>query len=447
MTVKETHSGHFSLPSLAVAGQRVAYVNARLLDPATGLDVVGGVLTEGDRIVDMGAGLFANGTPDNVEVVDCEGLCLAPGLVDMHVHFREPGQEYKETLATGSKSAVAGGFTAVACMPNTDPVIDTPNIVDYLHQRAKDKAYLRVHTFGAITKGLKGEQLSEMGLMREAGAVGFTDDGRPVMNAMVMRRALEYASAFDVIVSQHCEDLNLSGKGAMNESPTATELGLPGIPNAAETIMVERDIRLLEITGGRYHVAHISAADAVDVVRQAKKRGLKVTCEATPHHFVLTDEDVGGYDTFAKMAPPLRSSADKEAVRQGLIDGTIDAIATDHAPHDPESKEVPFCCAANGIVGMETALPLALELYHDGSMPLLNVLATLTYKPADLLGVPYGRLQKGALADMVLFNPDEEWVVDIRRFHSKCRNSPFEGRVVRGAVHRTVVGGCTVYAK
>lgn len=420
-------------------------MNARLLDPATGLDTSGSLLTESNRIVDFGASLFSDGVPEGIEIVDCNGLCLCPGLVDMHVHFREPGQEYKETFESGSKSSVTGGFTTVACMPNTSPVIDDPSIVEFLHRRAKETAYMRIRTFGAITKGQKGEQLSEMGLMAEAGVVGFSDDGLPVMNSMVMRRAMEYASQFDLIVSQHCEDLNLTGDGGMNESPHATKLGIPGIPNASEAIMVDRDLRLLDITGGHYHVAHISTAEAVEAVRRAKAAGLNVTTEATPHHFCLTDGDVGNYRTFAKMSPPLRSERDKEAVMEGLADGTIDAIATDHAPHDPESKRVPFCCAANGVVGMESALPLSLELYHSGRMGLLDVLKKLTVAPAELLRLPHGRLAKDAPADLTFFDPDAEWSIDPKRFHSKTHNSPFDGRKVKGLVLRTVVEGQTVY--
>ncbi|MCC7260805.1 MAG: dihydroorotase [Alphaproteobacteria bacterium] len=436
----------FTMPKASADPKRkVAYINARLLDPATKLDKKGALLTIGDTIADVGPKLFNDGVPKGIEVVDCKGQCLAPGLIDMHVHFRVPGQEYKETLESGSKSAAAGGITTVACMPNTDPVIDEPSLVEYIHRRASEMSYINIRTFGAITKGQKGEELSEMGLMAEAGAVGFSDDGRPVMHPLVMRRAMEYASQFGLIVSQHCEDLNLSGNGSMNEGKTATILGIPGIPNAAETIMVERDIRLLEITGGHYHVAHISAAEAVDAVRKAKKRGLNITCEATPHHFTLADDAVEGYRTFAKMSPPLRSQLDKQAVIDGLKDGTIDAIATDHAPHDPESKRVPFCCAANGIVGLETALPLSLALYHSGKLSLLEVIRALTLRPAELMRLPAGRLKKGAPADLTLFDPTRKWNIDIKAFHSKQHNSPLDGHAVKGIALRTVVKGQTVF--
>jgi len=425
----------------------VAYVNARLIDPAAGLDVPGALLTQGRTIADFGPRLFNDGVPAGVEAVDCGGRVLAPGLIDMHVHFREPGHEHKETLATGSRSAAAGGVTTVACMPNTNPVLDDVALVHFIERRARETAIVKVHPIAAITRGLEGRELAEMGMLKEAGALAFSDDGRPVADSQVMRRALSYGTAFDALIIQHAEDPSLSGCGCMNEGEIATRLGLPGIPNASEAVIVERDIRLAEITGGRYHVAHISTAEAVEAVRKAKARGLRVTAEAAPHHFVLNEEAVGDYLTFAKMAPPLRSEKDRAAVVEGLRDGTIDAIATDHAPHDQDSKRLPFAHAANGIVGLETMVPLSLELYHGGVMGLMPLLAAMTCKPADLLGLDCGRLAKGAPADLVVLDIDVSWQVDVAQFQSKSKNSPFNGRAVRGRALRTVVGGRTVYRR
>jgi len=424
---------------------RTAYRNARLLDPASGLDAPGALFTIGRKIADLGPGLFADGVPEGVATVDCGGLCLAPGLVDMHVHLREPGHEHKETLATGSRAAAAGGVTTMAAMPNTEPVIDDVALVQFIERRARETAIVRIYPIAAVTRGLGGRELTEIGLLHEAGAVAFSDDGLPVADALVMRRALAYATAFDALIIQHAEDPALSAGGCMNEGETATRLGLPGIPNASETVIVERDLRLVALTGGRYHVAHISAAEAVAAVRRAKARGLPVTAEATPHHFALDETAVGDYRTFAKMAPPLRDQASREAVIAGLVDGTIDAIATDHAPHDQDIKRLPFVHAANGVVGLETLLPVALELYHAGTLSLLEVLGKMTVAPAALLGLDVGTLAKGAPADLVLFDPEREWTVDADRLHSKSKNSAFDGRRVRGRAVRTVVGGRTVY--
>ena len=421
--------------------KRIAYINARLLDPESGLDAHGALLTEGTEIADLGPDLFADGVPEGMETVDCGGHCLSPGLVDMHVHLREPGHEHKETIATGGLSALAGGVTSLCSMPNTDPVIDNVGLIEFIHRRAREAKGVKVFPFAAVTKGLEGKQLTEFGMLAEAGAVAFTDDGLPVSNSQVMHRALSYAKTFDLLISQHAEDLSLSACGCMAEGEVATRLGLDGIPEISETVMVERDIRLVEHTGGRYHVAHISTADAVACVRRAKARGLRVTCEAAPHHFSLTDLDVGDYRTFAKMAPPLRSEVNRTAIVDGLKDGTIDAIATDHAPHDQESKRLPMAHAANGIVGLETLLPLSLELYHGGHMPLLELLRRLTLAPAELLKLPVGRLRKGAPADLLLFDLEAPWVVDSTKFRSMSKNTPFDGRPVQGRALRTIVDG------
>ena len=433
MTATQT----FTLPTHQNNPQKkVAYINARLFDAASGLDAKGALLTAGNEIADFGEGLFRGGVPDGIEVVDCGGHLLSPGLLDIQVHFREPGQEHKETIATGSKSAAAGGVTTVACMPNTKPVVDDVPIVDFIHKRARETGYVNVRTYAAITKAMKGNDITEMGLLVEAGAVGFTDDGLPVMNAGVMRKALAYARELGVPVAQHAEDLNLSCGGCMNEGKISAQLGVAGIPNAAEAVMVERDILLAELTGGQYHVLHISTAEAIEAVRRAKQKGLRVTCEAAPHHFTLTDEAVLEYRTFSKMNPPLRAEKDRIAVIEGLKDGTIDAIATDHAPHDQESKRVPLSSAAFGIVGLETMLPLSLSLYHQGIM---------TYKPADIIHVKSGRFATGARADLTLIDMDMEWVMEPKQFVSKSLNSPFDAWKTKGRAIRTVVGGECVY--
>jgi len=437
----------FALPTHKLdPHKKVAYINARLFDAESKLDIKGALLTIGDKIADFGPGLFKDGkTPQGATVVDCKGHLLCPGLLDIQVHFREPGQEHKETIATGSKSAAAGGVTTVACMPNTKPVIDDIAVVAFMQKRALETAYVNVRTYAAITKGQKGEEITEMGLLAEAGAVGFTDDGLPVMNAGVMRKALAYSKQFGVPVAQHAEDLHLSCGGAMNEGKISAQLGVAGVPNAAEAVMVERDIILAELTGGQYHVLHISTAEAIDAVRRAKKKGLRVTAEAAPHHFTLTDEAVLEYRTFSKMNPPLRAERDRLAVIEGLKDSTIDAIATDHAPHDQESKRVPLASAANGIVGLETMLPLSLSLYHKKIMPLRDVIAAMTYKPADIIHVPAGRLKKGARADLTLIDLNMEWTLDPKQFVSKSLNSPFDEWKTKGRAVRTVVGGETVY--
>lgn len=434
----------FSKPTHNKKG-KVAYTNARLMDPATKLDVKGGLLTDGNKIVDFGPKLFNSGTPDGAEVIDCKGNILAPGLLDIQVHFREPGQEYKETIETGSMSAAAGGVTTVATMPNTKPVVDDITVIAFLQKRARETGYVNIRPYAAITKGQKGEELTEMAMLVEAGAVGFTDDGLPVMNAQIMRQALTIGKDLGVPIAQHAEDHNLSCGGCMNEGWVATKLGLKGIPNVSEAVIVARDILLAELTGGQYHVLHISTKEAVDLVRQAKKKGLRVTAEAAPHHFILNDEAVMDYRTFSKMNPPLRSEADRKAIIEGLADGTIDAIATDHAPHDTESKRVPMEVAAFGIVGLETMLSLSMELVHKKVMSLNDVLAAMTYKPADIIHVPSGRLKKGAVADLVVIDPEASWIINNDDLNSKSKNSPFDGRKVKGRAVRTVVGGETVY--
>lgn len=434
---------------MAVKGDRVpgrvAYVNARLLDPASGLDAQGGVLTEGEVIKDVGATVTDALAIDGVTVIDCTGLCLCPGLIDMRVHLGEPGEDHKETLATAGRAATKGGVTSMVCLPNTDPVIDDMSVVEYVARRARLQGLSKVYPYGAITKGLEGVEISELGLLAEAGAVAFTDGFHALANAQVMRRALMYARTFDLLICQHPEEPSLARGGSMNAGEQATRLGLTGIPRHAEIIMVERDVRLVELTGGRLHIAHVSTAESVDIIRRAKAAGLPVTCDATPPHFALNEVAIGDYRTFAKLSPPLRDENDRQAVVAGLKDGTIDCIASDHTPQDEESKRLPFEAAATGGVGLETLLPIVLELHHNGHMDLLDCLRFVTSSPADLLKLRAGHLTKGRPADLTIFDPDKGWKVDADKLSSKSKNTPFDGRLVQGAVMRTVIDGRTVH--
>ncbi len=423
----------------------VAYVNARLLDPATGLDAKGALLTNGETIADVGPGLFQGGVPAGMEVVDCKGLCLAPGLVDMRVQLREPGEEHKETLKSAGEAAVAGGVTSMVCLPNTNPVIDEVATVEFVARRARKIGLAKVYPYAAATKRVEGKELAEMGMLAEAGALGFTDGLRAIRNAQVMRRALTYAATFGLLIVQHPEEPSLAEGGMMNEGELATRMGLSGIPVAAEAIMLERDMRLVEITGGRYHAAHVATREGVEIIRKAKAKGLSVTCDTAPPYFALNELAVKDYRTFAKLSPPLRSEADRQAVVEGLRDGTIDAVASDHSPQDQDSKRVPFAAAEFGGVGLETLLPVTLDLAHNGHMSLIEALKLVTCAPASILGLAAGRLKVGAAADLVLFDPDRGWKVNAKAFHSKSKNSPFDDRPVQGMVMRTMVDGRTVY--
>lgn len=423
----------------------VAYVNARLLDPATGLDAKGALLTGGETIADFGPNLFADGVPADVPVVDCKGHCLAPGLVDMRVQVREPGEEHKGTLASSGRAATSGGVTSMVCLPNTHPAIDDMSVVEFIARRARLLGLAKVYCYGAITKGLAGKELAEMGLLAESGAVGFTDGEKSLVDAQVMRRALLYSSTFPMLLIQHPEEPSLAGSGVMNSGEMATRLGLGGIPREAEIIMIERDIRLVEMTGGRLHFAHISTGESVDVIRRAKERGLAITCDTAPPYFALNEMEVGDYRTFAKLSPPLRSEADRQAIVEGLKSGVIDVIASDHAPQDEDSKRLPFSQAAFGGIGLETLLAVTLGLVHNGDLKLLDALRLITAAPADLLGLPAGRLKKGAAADLVIFDPDRVWKVEAATLLSKSKNSPFDERPVQGRVLRTIIDGRTVF--
>jgi dihydroorotase len=416
----------------------------RVVDPSQKLDARLDVLLAGNTVAQLGEALEA---PDDAEVVEASGLVVSPGLIDVHVHLREPGGEHKETIASGAASAAAGGITAVVAMPNTDPPIDDPAAVGFVFAEGLRSGGARVWPTGAITLGQKGERLTEVGELIDAGAVAITDDGRPVANAGLMRRALEYALTFDLPVAVHEEEPALSAGGVMNEGLISTRLGLTGIPNAAEDVMIARDLMLAELTGGRLHIQHVSTRGGVELIRAAKARGVRVTAEATPHHFTLTDEAVDTYRTDAKMNPPLRSAADREAVREAVRDGTLCVIATDHAPHHYDEKEQAFDDAPFGIVGLETSLGLSLtELVHSGLIDLPTLIERMSCAPARSMSLPGGTLALGAAADVTIFDPDLEWTVDPARFVSLSRNTPFTGWKLRGRATHTIVGGRIVWA-
>jgi dihydroorotase len=391
------------------------------------------ILIEGDKIRAVGPpGSLEAKLDDSSQIIEANGFWVVPGLIDLHTHLREPGEEYKETILTGSQAAAAGGFTAVCCMPNTKPANDNSAVTDFILRRAAEADLVRVFPVGAISQGQQGEILAEYAELKEAGAVAVSDDGQAVMNSQLMRRALEYAQVFDLPVISHAEDRDLAGDGVMNESLVSTRLGLREIPAVAEDVMVFRDCSLATLTGGRLHIAHVSSAGAVDLVRQFKARGVQVTAEATPHHFTLTDEALENFDTNLKVNPPIRSSNDLDAIQQGLADGTIDAIASDHAPHSTIEKDVEFDYAAFGMIGLETALPLTLRLVDQGLLSPLEAVAKLTSNPARIIGVDLGRLASGLPADVTLVDPQREFTVDVNQFRSKSRNSPFHGWHLKG---------------
>ena len=424
-------------PRNDVSQGQVAYVNARLLDPAAGLDTAGGILTDGEAITDVGPGVTKKKAPKGARIVDCHGKCLSPGLVDIRVELGD--------LAATVEAAVSGGVTSMVCLPTPELVIDDMSEVEFVARRARKLGLAKVYPYGAVTKGLEGKELAEMGLLAEAGAVAFTDGERAVADAQTMRRAMSYASTFGLMIVQHPEEPSLAADGVMNAGETATRLGLFGIPKEAEVIMVERDLRLAFLTDGRLHIAHVSTAETVDTLRRAKADGLNVTCDTAPPYFALNETAIGDYRTFAKLSPPLRAEQDRQAVVEGLADGTIDAIASDHTPRDEESKRLPFAQAAPGGIGLNTLLAVSLELYHNGHLSLLEVLKLVTSAPAGLMGLPAGSLKEGAPADLILFDPDEGWKVDADKLVGKAQNSPFDGRPVQGRVLRTVIDGRPVF--
>jgi dihydroorotase len=425
-----------------------AFVNARLLDPATGLDAPGALLVVNEDIADFGPHLFNDGRPaEGIEIVDLGGACLCPGLVDMRVLLGEPGNEQLETVKSGGAAALAGGITAMVCLPNTDPMLDDVAGLEFVARRGRELKQAKLYSYACATKEAEGKEITEMGLLAKMGAVGFTDGLNAIASPKTLRRALSYAAAFDRPIIQHPEEPALADGGMMNAGEIATRLGLSGIPREAEIIMLERDMRLVEMTGGRYHAAHISTSESVEIIRRAKDKGLKVTCDTAPHYFALTETDVGDYRTFAKVSPPLRGEMDRRAIVAGLADGTIDAIASDHIPRDADLKRLPFAQAAAGVIGLETLLPLTLELYHKKALSLNAALACVTYRPADILRLPHGRLAKNAKADLTIFDPDTPWKVDPTQFKSKSKNSAFENRPVQGRALRTVVDGRTVWKR
>jgi len=412
-----------------------------VIDPGR-VNGVADVLIENGIISAVGTALKA---PAGATIIQAKGQLVLPGFVDLHVHFREPGFEYKETIQSGTAAAVAGGFTTVCAMPNTNPVNDNQAVTEFMLERARAAGNAHLYPIGAITKKSEGKELAEIGDLRRSGCVAISDDGKPVMNSLVMRRAMEYARAFDVPVVDHCEDLHLSEGGCMNEGLVSTELGLPGIPSAAEDVMVARNVSLAELTGARLHLAHISTAGSVRMVREAKARGLKVTAEACPHHFTLTEELTRGYNTHAKMNPPLRTLQDVQAIKEGLRDGTIDVIATDHAPHATQEKQLEFTEAPFGIVGLETALSLTLALVDEGVLTLESAVEKLSTAPAKAFSLNAGTLAVGAPADVAIVDPNRQWQVDPSRFRSKSRNTPFAGWKVKGQVTTTIVSGRVVF--
>ncbi len=421
-----------------------AFINARLIDPETNRDEPGGLYVVDGVIADLGVHLRRN-APEGAAVVDCKGRMLCPGLVDAQVFTGEPGYEHRETLKTASHSAAAGGVTTMIVMPDTDPVIDQVSLVDFIQRRARDNAIVHIHTMAAVTKGLKGEEMTEIGLLKRAGAVAFSNGKTSVANTRVMKNALLYGRDFGALIVHHTEDPYLAGSGAMNSGEVATRLGLPGISKVAEIIMIERDVRLVEMTGGRYHAATISCPESLAIIRQAKARGLHVTCGVSINHLTLNENDIGSYRTFLKVRPPLRKEDDRAAMVSAVANGEIDTIVSSHDPQDADVKRRPFAEAADGAAGLETLLTAALRLYHSGEVALPTLLRSLTVNPAKLFGLPGGRLQKGAPADIILVDLDEPWVVNKDLLRSRSKNSPFDEAKMQGRVLRTLVDGETVF--
>lgn len=422
---------------------KILIKGGRVINPKTGFDSVCDVFVADGKVQKIGENLSESAD----KVIDATGKIVAPGLIDMHVHLREPGQEYKEDIKSGTCAAARGGVTSVCCMPNTSPVLDNAPLIEFVKNKAAKEGCVNVYPIGAVSKGQKGEQLAEIGDMKEAGAVAVSDDGHPVSNPVLMRHAMEYADMFDVLVISHCEDMNLVAGGSMNEGLVSTRLGLKGIPNAAEEVQIARDVIIAKETGKRLHIAHVSTAGGVEIIRQAKKQGIRVTAETCPHYFTLTDEAVEGFDTNAKMNPPLRAQKDVDAIIAGLCDGTLDAIATDHAPHHRDEKDVEFAVAANGIVGLETSLALGVtHLVHAGHLTMAELLKKMTCNPADILKIEKGRLEENQDADIVIF-ADESYTIDKEAFASKSKNTPYHGWEVFGRVDCTICGGKVVYER
>lgn len=430
----------------AAANAATVFINARLVDPASNRDEPGGLLVKDGVVFDLGSHLRRN-APEGSEVVDCKGHVLCPGLIDAQVFTGEPGSEHRETLKTASHAAAAGGVTTMIVMPDTDPVIDQVSLVDFIQRRSRDNAIVNIHTMAAMTKGLKGEEMTELGLLKRAGAVAFSNGKSSVANTRVMRNVLNYSKDFSALIVHHTEDPYLSQNAAMNSGEVATRLGLPGVSRVAETIILERDIRLVEMTGGRYHAATITCADSLSVVRRAKERGLPVTCGVSINHLTLNEIDIGSYRTFFKVRPPLRREDDRVAMVRGLASGEIDIIVSSHDPQDADVKRRPFAEAADGAIGLETLLPAALRLVHSGELTLPQLLRPLTINPAKLFGLTGGRLEKGAPADLILVDVNEPWVLNKDNLRSRSKNTPFDEAKMQGRVLRTLVGGTTVFQR
>jgi dihydroorotase len=423
----------------------ILLTNARIVDPSRDFDILGDVLIADGQIRDTKRGIGASGVPEGTEIFDCKGKVVAPGLIDMRAFIGEPGAGHRETLASASEAAAAGGVTTIICQPDTSPAIDDPATVDYVLRRARDTAIVHVHPMAALTKGLAGEEMTEIGLLKAAGAVAFTDGAKSITNAQVLRRALIYAGDYDALIVHHTEDPFLVGDGVMNEGEFAARLGLLGIPKAAETIMLERDLRLVALTGGRYHAASVTCAESLDVLKRAKDTGLNVTASASINHIALNENDVGPYRTFLKVTPPLRAEDDRKILVEALASGLIDVVMSDHNPQDVETKRLPFADAAPGAIGIETMLSAGLRLVHNSELDLTTLLRATSTRPAELLGLPGGTLKNGAPADVIVIDADEPWVLDPAELKSKCKNTPFDEARMLGRVVRTIVAGRTVY--
>lgn len=419
--------------------------NARLIDPQSGRDEQGGLLIVDGRIADLGPRLGAGDAPPGAEIIDCAGLVVTPGLIDMRAFIGEPGAEYRETIRSASEAAAAGGVTTIICMPDTTPAIDDPAVVDFLMRRARDTSLVNVHPAAALTKGLAGQEMTEIGLLQEAGAIAFTDGARSVTNAQVFRRALAYGRPFDALIIHHVEEPSLVGEGVMNEGEFASRLGLPGVPKEAETVMLERDMRLVRLTRGRYHASVISCADSLAILRRAKAEGLPVTAGTSINHLTLNENDIGDYRTFLKLSPPLREEAERRAMVEALAEGLIDVIVSDHNPQDVETKRQPFTESADGAVGLETMLSAGLRLVESGDVPLMRLLHALSTRPAEILGLDAGRLAVGSPADLIAVDLDQPWVVDAARLKSRAKNTPFDEARMTGRVILTLVAGRIVH--
>lgn len=423
----------------------ILLANARLIDPSRNIDGPGDVLIADGTIRDARSGIGAAGVPEGTDIINCAGKVVAPGLIDMRAFVGEPGAGHRETFASASLAAAAGGITTIVCQPNTKPVIDNSATVDFILRRARDTAIVNIHPMAALTKGMKGEEMTEIGLLKAAGAAAFTDGGSSVTNTQVMRRALTYARDFDALIVHHTEDPHLVGEGVMNEGEFATRIGLMGIPNAAEAVVLERDMRLVALTGGRYHAASLTCIDSLDILKRAKDDGLRVTASASINHLTLNENDIGPYRTFLKLSPPLRTENDRRALVAALASGLIDVIMSDHNPQDVEVKRLPFAEAAYGAIGLETMLPAGLRLVHAEEVDLKTLIRAMSTRPAELLGLPGGSLRPGAPADVIVIDLDAPWVVDPADLKSQCKNTPFDEARFSGRVTRTIVGGRTVY--